>query len=70
MDHGRYRAALAQTAGASAPDTTTDGSSTARTLVLPEGAVNFTMGTPVGSYEPVGRGGGKAGPLTHKPIDT
>lgn len=46
MDHGRYRAALAQTAGASDPDTTADGSSTARTLVLPEGAVNFTMGTP------------------------
>jgi pyrimidine oxygenase len=32
-----------------------DDSSTTRTIVLPEGAVNFTMGTLVGSYESVAR---------------
>ncbi|KUO15548.1 LLM class flavin-dependent oxidoreductase [Streptomyces dysideae] len=39
----------------SASDTTADDSSTARTIVLPEGAVNFNMGTLVGSYETVAR---------------
>jgi pyrimidine oxygenase len=47
------RAALAYMAGESATDTTADDSSTARTIVLPEGAVNFNMGTLVGSYETV-----------------
>ncbi|MEV7000380.1 pyrimidine utilization protein A [Streptomyces sp. NPDC093982] len=47
------RAALAYMAGESASDTTADDSSTARTIVLPEGAVNLNMGTLVGSYEAV-----------------
>lgn len=47
------RAALAYMAGESASDTTADDSSTARTIVLPEGAVNLNMGTLVGSYETV-----------------
>ncbi|MFF0161005.1 pyrimidine utilization protein A [Streptomyces sp. NPDC005263] len=46
-------AALAYMAGESATDTSSDGSSTARTISLPEGAVNFNMGTLVGSYETV-----------------
>ncbi|WP_262061667.1 pyrimidine utilization protein A [Streptomyces sp. STR69] len=48
-------AALAYMAGESATDTTADDTSTARTIVLPEGAVNFNMGTLVGSYETVAR---------------
>jgi pyrimidine oxygenase len=32
-------------------DTKADSSSTAKTLALPEGAVNMNMGTLVGSYE-------------------
>lgn len=36
-------------------DTTADGSGTARTINLPEGAVNFNMATLVGSYETVAR---------------
>lgn len=52
---GADRAALAYMAGESATDTTADDSSTARTIVLPEGAVNFNMGTLVGSYERVAR---------------
>lgn len=48
-------AALAYMAGESATDTTADDSSTARTIVLPEGAVNFNMGTLVGSYETVAK---------------
>ncbi|MER7989827.1 pyrimidine utilization protein A [Streptomyces noursei] len=47
------RAALAYMAGESATDTTSEGSATARTIALPEGAVNFNMGTLVGSYETV-----------------
>ena len=46
-------AALAYMAGETASDTAADGSSTARTISLPEGAVNFNMGTLVGSYESV-----------------
>jgi len=46
-------AALAYMAGETATDTTSDGTSTARTIALPEGAVNFNMGTLVGSYETV-----------------
>ncbi|MEU9782562.1 pyrimidine utilization protein A [Streptomyces phaeochromogenes] len=48
-------AALAYMAGESATDTAADDSSTARTISLPEGAVNFNMGTLVGSYETVAR---------------
>ncbi|MFF4590657.1 pyrimidine utilization protein A [Streptomyces sp. NPDC001388] len=53
-DHADH-AALAYMAGESATDTTADASSTARTIVLPEGAVNFNMGTLVGSYATVAR---------------
>lgn len=52
---GADHAALAYMAGESATDTSADDSSTARTIVLPEGAVNFNMGTLVGSYESVAR---------------
>ncbi|MFJ2830009.1 pyrimidine utilization protein A [Streptomyces sp. NPDC087263] len=48
-------AALAYMAGESATDTTADDSSTARTISLPEGAVNLNMGTLVGSYETVAK---------------
>ncbi|MGP4048383.1 pyrimidine utilization protein A [Streptomyces sp. 2A115] len=48
-------AALAYMAGETATDTTSDDSSTARTISLPEGAVNFNMGTLVGSYETVAK---------------
>lgn len=48
-------AALAYMAGESATDTTADDTSTARTIVLPEGAVNLNMGTLVGSYETVAK---------------
>lgn len=46
-------AALAYMAGETAADATDDESATARTISLPEGAVNFNMGTLVGSYETV-----------------
>ncbi|WP_369028967.1 MULTISPECIES: pyrimidine utilization protein A [Streptomyces] len=49
------RAALAYMAGETDADTTSTGTSTARTIALPEGAVNFNMGTLVGSYETVAR---------------
>ncbi|WP_328931079.1 MULTISPECIES: pyrimidine utilization protein A [unclassified Streptomyces] len=48
-------AALAYMTGESASDTTADDTSTARTIVLPEGAVNLNMGTLVGSYETVAK---------------
>ncbi|MFJ9629590.1 pyrimidine utilization protein A [Streptomyces sp. NPDC101175] len=48
-------AALAYMAGETATDTTSDGTSTARTIALPEGAVNLNMGTLVGSYETVAK---------------
>ena len=48
-------AALAYMAGETATDTTSEGTSTARTIALPEGAVNFNMGTLVGSYETVAK---------------
>ncbi|PRY17474.1 pyrimidine utilization protein A [Kineococcus rhizosphaerae] len=38
-----------------AADTAADENSTARTISLPEGAVNFNMGTLIGSYENVAR---------------
>ncbi|KAA9157771.1 pyrimidine utilization protein A [Amycolatopsis acidicola] len=47
--------ALAYMAGESATDKTADDSSTAKTISAPEGAVNFNMGTLVGSYETVAR---------------
>jgi pyrimidine oxygenase len=47
--------ALAYMAGESATDKTADDASTARTISLPEGAVNFNMGTLVGSYETVAK---------------
>ncbi|MFF6990252.1 pyrimidine utilization protein A [Streptomyces sp. NPDC010273] len=47
--------ALAYMTGESASDTTADDTSTARTIVLPEGAVNLNMGTLVGSYETVAK---------------
>ena len=49
------RAALAYMAGETETDTTSTGTSTARTIALPEGAVNLNMGTLVGSYESVAR---------------
>lgn len=48
-------AALAYMAGESATDKSADDSSTARTISLPEGAVNFNMGTLVGAYETVAK---------------
>jgi pyrimidine oxygenase len=47
--------ALAYMAGESATDKTAEDASTARTMTLPEGAVNFNMGTLVGSYETVAK---------------
>jgi len=47
--------ALAYMAGESATDRSADDSSTAKTISAPEGAVNFNMGTLVGSYETVAR---------------
>lgn len=46
-------AALGYMADQSATDSAADDSSTAKTISLPEGAVNFNMGTLVGSYETV-----------------
>ncbi|MEE4023726.1 pyrimidine utilization protein A [Gordonia sp. PKS22-38] len=48
-------AALGYMADQSATDTNADDSSTAKTISLPEGAVNFNMGTLVGSYETVAK---------------
>ncbi|MEU5164336.1 pyrimidine utilization protein A [Streptomyces sp. NPDC020875] len=48
-------AALGYVAAQTAEDTDADGTSTARTVALPEGAVNLNMGTLVGSYEHVAR---------------
>jgi pyrimidine oxygenase len=45
--------ALAYMAGESATDRTAGDTSTAKTISAPEGAVNFNMGTLVGSYETV-----------------
>lgn len=45
--------ALAWMADQGGKDETSDDSSTAKTINLPEGAVNFNMGTLVGSYESV-----------------
>jgi pyrimidine oxygenase len=47
--------ALAYMAGESASDKTAADGSTAKTISLPEGAVNFNMGTLVGSYETVAK---------------
>ncbi|MGW3481552.1 pyrimidine utilization protein A [Rhodococcus indonesiensis] len=48
-------AALGYMADQSAADATADDASTAKTISLPEGAVNFNMGTLVGSYETVAK---------------
>jgi pyrimidine oxygenase len=47
---GTDATALAWMAGQGAADTTADPNSTARRINLPEGAINFNMGTLVGSY--------------------
>lgn len=47
--------ALAWMADQGGKDTSADESSTAKSINLPEGAVNFNMGTIVGSYESVAR---------------
>nr|WP_223205595.1 hypothetical protein [Gordonia jinghuaiqii] len=48
-------AALGYMADESAADAGADDGSTAKTISLPEGAVNFNMGTLVGSYETVAK---------------
>ncbi|MGW1837400.1 pyrimidine utilization protein A [Streptomyces sp. NPDC002067] len=53
-DHADH-AALAYMSGETAADATDDASATARTIALPEGAVNFNMGTLVGSFATVAR---------------
>jgi pyrimidine oxygenase len=52
---GTDATALAWMADQGAADKTADANSTARRINLPEGAVNFNMGTLVGSYESVAR---------------
>ncbi|MDP4676716.1 MAG: pyrimidine utilization protein A [Actinomycetes bacterium] len=47
--------ALAWMADQADSDATADASGTAKTISLPEGAINFNMGTLVGSYESVAR---------------
>lgn len=47
--------ALAWMADQGGKDTNADQTSTAKTITLPEGAVNFNMGTIVGSYETCAR---------------
>lgn len=52
---GADAAALGYMSDEGGRDTAADGSGTARTINLPEGAVNFNMATLVGSYETVAR---------------
>lgn len=52
---GADAGALSWMAGQAAADTNADGSGTAATIALPEGAINFNMGTLVGSYASVAR---------------
>jgi pyrimidine oxygenase len=52
---GADLAALGYMSDEGSADTTADESGTARTINLPEGAVNFNMATLVGSYETVAR---------------
>jgi pyrimidine oxygenase len=52
---GADAGALGYMADEGAKDVTADASGTARTINLPEGAVNFNMATLVGSYETVAR---------------
>ena len=54
-NEGADAGALGYMADEGNADTTADGSGTARTINLPEGAVNFNMATLVGSYESVAR---------------
>ena len=52
---GADAGALSWMAGQAAADTNADGSGTAANIALPEGAINFNMGTLVGSYASVAR---------------
>jgi pyrimidine oxygenase len=52
---GADAGALSWMAGQAAADVNADGSSTAKNIALPEGAINFNMGTLVGSYASVAR---------------
>ena len=54
-NEGADAGALGYMADEGSADTSADGSGTARTINLPEGAVNFNMATLVGSYESVAR---------------
>jgi pyrimidine oxygenase len=54
-NEGADAAALGYMSDEGSQDKTADGSGTARTINLPEGAVNFNMATLVGSYEAVAR---------------
>jgi len=47
--------AIAWMTGQALEDKTADSTSTAKTISLPEGAVNMNMGTLIGSYESVAR---------------
>ena len=52
---GADAGALSWMAGQAAADTNADGTGTAANIALPEGAINFNMGTLVGSYASVAR---------------
>jgi pyrimidine oxygenase len=52
---GADMGALAWMSDQASNDASADSSSTAKTIALPEGAVNFNMGTLVGSYETIAR---------------
>jgi pyrimidine oxygenase len=52
---GADAGALSWMAGQAAADVNADGSGTAANIALPEGAINFNMGTLVGSYASVAR---------------
>lgn len=54
-NQGADAAALGYMSDEGSKDVSADGSGTARTINLPEGAVNFNMATLVGSYETVAR---------------
>ena len=52
---GADAGALSWMAGQAAADVNADGTGTAANIALPEGAINFNMGTIVGSYASVAR---------------
>jgi len=52
---GADAGALSWMAGQAAVDTNADGTGTAANIALPEGAINFNMGTLVGSYASIAR---------------